>query len=117
MLTVLCQDEVGGLQVEDINGDWIHAPPINDTLIINVGDLLSRWTSGAYRSTPHRVINQSGKERMSLVLAFDPNPETRVDARDIFHESPGAAEKAITCGDYLVWRFNKAFSYREKQSE
>lgn len=54
---------------------------------------------------------------MSLVLAFDPNPETRADDRDIFDESPAAAEKAITSGDYLTWRFAKTFSYREKRSE
>ena len=117
MLTVLCQDEVGGLQVEDINGDWIHAPPIDGTLIVNVGDLLARWTNGAYKSTPHRVVNQSGKERMSLVLAFDPNPDTTIDARDVFNESLPDAESAITCGDYLVWRFAKAFAYREKNSD
>ena len=49
---------------------------------------------------------------MSLVLAFDPDPDTMVDARQIF--GPGAAirEQPITCGDYLIWRFDKAFSYR-----
>ena len=47
VLTVLCQDDVGGLQVQDVNGDWVKAPPIEDTLIVNVGDLLSRWTDGA----------------------------------------------------------------------
>ena len=75
MLTVLCQDNVGGLQVQDVNGDWIEAPPIEGSLIVNVGDLLHRWTEGAYKSTPHRVINSSGRERLSLVLAWDPNPK------------------------------------------
>jgi len=110
VLTVLCQDDTGGLQVEDVNGDWIHAPPIEGTLVVNVGDLLSRWTAGEYKSTPHRVVNASGRERLSLVLAFDPNPETIIDASEI----PGlvAKDDAITCGDYLQWRFAKAFSYR-----
>ncbi len=110
VLTVLCQDDTGGLQVQDINGEWVHAPPIDDTLVVNVADLLCRWTAGEYKSTPHRVVNKSGKERLSLVLAFDPNPETIVDANDI----PGltTAEEPITCGDYLTWRFGKAFSYR-----
>lgn len=112
VLTVLCQDSVGGLQVEDVNGDWIHAPPIEGTLIVNVADLLARWTDGAYKSTPHRVVNSSGSERLSLVLAFDPDPETLIDAREIFGGDYQAAEQPITCGDYLVWRFGKAFSYR-----
>ena len=112
VLTVLCQDSVGGLQVQDVNGDWIHAPPIEGTLIVNVADLLARWTDGAYKSTPHRVVNSSGSERLSLVLAFDPDPETLIDARGIFGQDYEAGEEPITCGDYLVWRFGKAFSYR-----
>ncbi len=113
VLTVLCQDNVGGLQVKDLNGDWIHAPPIEGTLIVNVADLLARWTNGAYKSTLHRVVNTSGRERLSLVLAFDPNPETIIDARDIFSDGTEKFEEATTCGDYLNWRFNKAFSYRK----
>ena len=112
VLTVLCQDSLGGLQVENIDGDWVHAPPIDGTLVVNVGDLLSRWTDGAYKSTPHRVINNSGYDRLSLVLAFDPDPGTMVDARDVYGKSYTPAQDAITCGDYLLWRFKKAFSYR-----
>ena len=116
VLTVLCQDSVGGLQVEDVNGDWIQAPPIEGTLIVNVADLLSRWTDGAYKSTPHRVVNSSGKQRLAMVLAFDPDPETMIDAREGFVSEHQPIEAAITCGDYLIWRFNKAFSYRRNIS-
>ena len=111
VLTVLCQDDVGGLQIQDVNGEWMHAPPIEGTLIVNVADLLSRWTDGAYTSTPHRVVNASGRERLSLVLAFDPDPETMIDAREVVGT---ASQEPITCGDYLIWRFNKAFAYRAK---
>ena len=114
VLTVLCQDAVGGLQVEDVNGDWIQAPPIEGTLVVNVADLLSRWTDGAYKSTPHRVVNSSGKQRLSMVLAFDPDPETVIDAREVFGPDHQPEAEAITCGDYLIWRFEKAFSYRKK---
>ena len=113
VLTVLCQDNVGGLQVEDINGEWIEAPPIEGTLIVNVADLLARWTQGEYKSTPHRVVNSSGRERLSLVLAFDPDPDTVIDARDVFGDDFEAKEPPITCGEYLEWRFEKAFSYRK----
>lgn len=113
VLTVLCQDSVGGLQVQDLNGDWVHAPPIEGTLVVNVADLLSRWTDGAYKSTPHRVINSSGHERLSLVLAFDPDPDTLISAKDIYGADYPAKEDPITCGDYLIWRFEKAFSYRK----
>ena len=114
VLTVLCQDDVGGLQVQNIDGHWLHAPPIADSLVVNVGDLLERWTDGAYKSTPHRVVNTSGRERLSLVLAFDPDPQTVIDARDVYGFSHPASADAITCGDYLQWRFGKAFAYRDK---
>ena len=114
VLTVLCQDNVGGLQVQDLNGEWVHAPPIENSLIVNVADLLARWTDGAYKSTMHRVVNTSGRERLSLVLAFDPDPDTMIDARDIYGNNHQTQNDPITCGDYLNWRFEKAFSYRKK---
>lgn len=110
VLTVLAQDDVGGLEVKTVNDEWIKAPPIEGTLVVNVADLLHRWTGGAYKSTPHRVINRSGRERLSLVLAFDPNPETIIDSSVI---KGTITENTITCGDYLNWRFNKAFTYRD----
>ena len=113
VLTLLAQDDNGGLQIQKPDGEWIAAPPIPGTLVINVGDLLGRWSNGHYRSTPHRVINTSGRERLSLVLAYDPNAETVVDAA-VFC-APGETPKyePITCGDYLRWRFGKAFAYRQ----
>jgi isopenicillin N synthase-like dioxygenase len=113
VLTVLCQDSVGGLEVQDINGEWFKAPPIAETLIVNVADLLSRWTDGVYKSTPHRVVNNSGKERLSVVMAFDPNPETLIDAKNVFGKDYSPKETPITCGDYLDWRFQKAFAHRK----
>jgi len=111
-LTLLCQDQVGGLQVQDTNGQWLEAPPIEGSLVVNVGDLLSHWTDGAYKSTPHRVINSSGYERLSIVLAYDPNPETVIDPRSVIGANYKGDLAAITCGDYLDRRFKKAFSYR-----
>ena len=113
LLTILCQDSVGGLQIKGLDGQWFHAPPIEGTLIVNVADLLSRWTGGIYKSTPHRVVNSSGQERLSIVLAFDPDPETLINPGEIPEIEKNTNEEPITCGDYLIWRFNKAFSYRK----
>ena len=113
VLTVLCQDDVGGLQVQDLDGRWVAAPPIPGTLVVNVGDLLARWTNDAYRSTPHRVVNSSGRERLSLVLAYDPEPETLIDPSTLFGSDVETPYQPITCGDYLVQRFAKAFAYRK----
>lgn len=114
VLTVLCQDEVGGLQIQDLHGDWLAVPPIPDTLVINVGDLLERWSNGVYRSTPHRVINASGRERMSLVVGYDPNYESLVDPAVMCRDADDEPKyQPITVGDYLMWRFEKAFAYRK----
>ena len=113
LLTILCQDSVGGLQIKGLDGQWFHAPPIEGTLIVNVADLLSRWTGGIYKSTPHRVVNSSGQERLSIVLAFDPDPETLINPGEIPEIEKNINEDPITCGDYLIWRFSKAFSYRK----
>ena len=113
VLTVLAQDSVGGLQVQHANGEWIAAPPVPGTLVINVGDLLARWTNDEYRSTPHRVVNSSGRERLSLVLAYDPEPQTRIDAGEIFPDAE-LHHEPITCGEYLEWRFARAFAYRNR---
>ncbi|MGI9334247.1 MAG: isopenicillin N synthase family dioxygenase, partial [Gammaproteobacteria bacterium] len=64
VLTVLCQDDIGGLELQLLDGDWVAVPPIPGTFVVNVGDLLERWSNGRYRSTPHRVINSSGRERL-----------------------------------------------------
>ena len=113
VLTVLCQDEVGGLQIRRPSGEWAAVPPIPGTFVVNVGDLLERWTKREYRSTLHRVINSSGRERLSLVLAYDPEFETLVDPGHFPGAAEGPGEAPITCGDYLLWRFGKAFSYRQ----
>lgn len=115
VLTVLCQDDVGGLEVQDADGHWVQAPPIAGTLVVNVGDLLARWTRNVYRSTPHRVVNRSGRERLSLVLAFDPDPDTLVDPQQVFGNAD-PLDDPITCGDYLEWRFGKSFDYRGKHA-
>lgn len=77
-LTLLAQDDVGGLQVQTPAGEWVDAPPREDAFIVNVGDMLHRMSNGKLLSTPHRVINTSGRERYSVPFFFDPNVSTIV---------------------------------------
>ena len=79
-LTLLATDDVGGLEVRARNGEWIEAPVVPGAFIVNIGDCLMRWTNDIYVSTPHRVVNRSGRERYSIAFFYDPNPGAIVEA-------------------------------------
>ena len=84
-LTILRQDDApGGLQVCDADGRWRDAPIHPASFMINVGDLMSRWTNGRWRSTLHRVVNPpravtGSTRRLSLVAFTGPNEQTVVE--------------------------------------
>jgi isopenicillin N synthase-like dioxygenase len=130
LLTVLKQDDCGGLEVHTKAG-WLAVPPHEDTFVCNIGDMLDYLTEGRYRSTPHRVRNTSGRERYSYPFFFDPGfaapirplpnlsglPHRRSERWD--HADLYQFEG--TYGDYLLKKVGKVFpdlrGYLQKTSQ
>jgi isopenicillin N synthase-like dioxygenase len=110
-LTLLYQDQTGGLEVRGRDG-WVQAAPIAGTYVVNVGDLLARWTNDRFRSTPHRVVNRSGHERLSCAVFVDPDRDTLIEPVTAAGEAP--RYEPVTCGAYVQSRFDAAFAYRQK---
>ena len=121
LLTLLWQDDVGGLQVKTGDG-WIEALPVPGSFVCNIGDMLDRMTGGLYRSTPHRVaLNNSGRDRLSMPFFFDPHFEARVRPIEGLTASAAAQDRATrwdganihafdgTYGDYLLAKVSKVF--------
>ena len=83
-LTLLVQDDVGGLEVQRADGTWVPAPAIPDTVIINTGDLMERWSNGVFRSTQHRVALPTGdkvnRDRYALAFFCEPDPDVEIAA-------------------------------------
>jgi len=110
-LTMLCQDQIGGLQVKGRSGTWVSAEPVEGTFVVNIGDLLARWSNGRFESTPHRVINSSTQARYSLAMFVDPNWDATI--RPLTKDGERANYNTVRCADYINARYDEAFAYRK----
>jgi isopenicillin N synthase-like dioxygenase len=83
---------------------WIPVPTAENTYVVNIGDVLSTWTGGQYRSALHRVINRGDVDRYSIPFFFDGTMTTRMQALD----GSGRDEAARTVGEHFQERFSTA---------
>ncbi|HUN47041.1 MAG TPA: 2-oxoglutarate and iron-dependent oxygenase domain-containing protein [Stellaceae bacterium] len=109
-LTILAQDEVGGLQVQNRAGEWIDAPPVPGTFVCNLGEMMGQWTNDQYPATRHRVINLSGRERYSVPFFFHPNFDVEVSCLPSC-QGPGNPPRhaPVMSGDYVLKRLTESY--------
>lgn len=114
-LTILRQDDApGGLQICDQAGKWHDVPASPDGFVINVGDLISRWTNGRWRSTLHRVVNPpreltGSTRRLSMVLFFSPNEESEIACLPTCATAENPARwPPVKCGDWVRAKLAKS---------
>ena len=146
MITLLVTDDVPGLQIhpkqENIDEGWIDIPPLPGAFIVNLGDVLERWTNGNFnllshfliillkqfffitikigllKSTLHRVVNESGRERYSLPFFFEPNFGCVVECLPNFCSDDNPPKYTpTTYGDYLQYKYQLTHSIYSKETE
>jgi len=122
IITLLAQDDSGGLQVRRRDaaggdGGWIDAAPLPGTFVLNVADMLARWTNDRFVSTPHRVVNRSGGDRYSLPFFFDTAMDSIIECLPTC-TGPGNPPRyePVRYGDYLMDRLNRNYDYRKSEA-
>lgn len=117
-LTILSQDANGGLQVQNRDGEWVSAPPVEDTFVVNIGDLVQTLTNDRYTATVHRVINTSGNARYSIPFFIDMDFDAVVEVvPTCVSPSNPAKYEPFTCGQYKYQRFLDTYVHLQKSEK
>ncbi len=117
-LTLLLQHDEAGLEIQAENGDWFGVPATPDLVVVNIGDMMARWTNNIYASTRHRVVNRSRSTRHSMAYFFDPDPDAPLaplpgclcDGATPIYEDTNAL-------DHLLQKIEDSFAYRQDSSQ
>jgi isopenicillin N synthase-like dioxygenase len=112
-ITLLFQDDVGGLEVQTTSGKWIAAPAIPGTVIVNTGDLMQRWTNHVFCSTKHRVMipqdSRVNKSRYSIAFFCHPNDDTEIACLESCKQDNSPLYPPILAGEYLLSRLQATY--------
>jgi isopenicillin N synthase-like dioxygenase len=111
-LTLLVQDPSGGLEVLDADGRWLDAPPIPGAVLVNIGDLMQRWTNLEFRSTQHRVAvpadERAGAARFSVAFFCEPNSDTEIACLPTARDAATPRFAPVLAGDHMRARLFRA---------
>lgn len=107
-VTIVYQDDIGGLQVRSTDGKWMDISPCEDTLVVNVGDMLQAWSNDKFRSSEHRVVLKQPVNRLSLAFFWCFKDEKMIFAPDeVVGEGKMRFYQPFVCSDYLKFRENR----------
>lgn len=109
-LTLLFQDDAGGLEVMAPDGTWIAAAPQPGAILVNTGDIVPVWSGGRWRSTPHRVVNPAGRDRYSIAYFFDPDLDVTI--APLAGMADGADSAPFLFGDHVMAQLDATYDYR-----
>ena len=113
-ITLLYQDETGGLEIQVRDGEWVAAPHVPGSFVVNIGDMMACWTNDRFTSNPHRVFNRSGRDRFSIPVFLIPAFDAVVSCIDNCQSPTNPAKYVpITSGDYIVAKYDNTFAYRQ----
>lgn len=112
-LTILLTDDApGGLQVRDLDGDWVDVPHLPGSYVVNIGDLMAQWTNDRYVSTMHRVVNPpegGGRRRLSIAFFHQPNHDALIECIETCRQPEEAPRHApITSGNHRLMKVQRA---------
>ena len=112
-ITLLAQDDLGGLEVRNTANEWIQATPVPGTFVVNLGDLMQRWTNGVYRFNMHRVKNNSSsRDRYSIPFFYSPRPDSRIECMATCTDSANPPRfAACTAAEHTYEMFRRSYGY------
>jgi len=114
--SMLMQDGTGGLEIEDLAGNWQFVPPLENTLVVNIGDTLKLWSNNRFRSTRHRVLNTSGASRYSVPFFANPDFDAIITPLEscVDAEHPPVFD-VLQCGESLLHTYSRIWPSSPKE--
>ena len=113
-ITFLAREDTPGLAVRLPSGEWLSPPLIEGTFLVNLGNIMKRWSNDRFLSTPHGVVNDSGRDRYSIAFFYSPSIDARIEVLPtcVTPERPAQYPPALY-GD-LVKAFYSANYFHQK---
>jgi len=113
-MTALARTDVPGLAVRLPSGEWFPPPIIPGTFLINLGNMMRRWSNNRFLSTPHGVLNESGADRYSIAYFHSPNPNSLLECLPSCVSADNPAQYASAVYRDLVLEFYRANYFHQK---